>query len=181
MTEWPDVSQFDMPDAQPWDRMVGEPTKAYAAFRKFRDLPPSQRGGVATIGEAAGFSERRCRQLAIEWMWHERTEAWDDACHRIEDTERLDAIRQMHANHRRAGRAAMMKAVQALQALNPETMGPAHIARLMELGARLERNTLLSSVEELQGIEVEADDDGDDPWERIAAELDPHNAADPDL
>lgn len=83
----------------------------------------------------------------------------------------------MHSVHQRAGRAAVLKAVQALSMLRPEEMAPSVIARLLELGAKLERSTLVVSVEELQGIDsTEADEDGDDPWERIAAELDPRNA-----
>src|SRR5262245_7837083 len=110
---------------QPWDRMHGEEAKAYGAFRLYRDLPPAQRSNVAAVAEQAGFSERRCRDLATEWQWRERADAWDDACHRVEDAERLDAIRAMHAIHRRAGRSALAKAVQALNLLNPEHMTPA--------------------------------------------------------
>src|SRR5215468_8034697 len=106
-------------DLHEWDRREGEPAKAYAAFRLYRDLPVPQRANVASVAEAAGFSERRCRGLATEWQWRERAEAWDDACHRTEDAERLEAIRQMHAVHRQTGRAALVKAAQALQLLSP--------------------------------------------------------------
>jgi hypothetical protein len=171
VTAWPDASDLDLPDAAVWDRQAGESTKAYGAFRIWRDLPPTQRRMV-TVAQTSGISERRVRSLAVEWDWRGRSDAWDDACHRVEDRERLEAIRSMHAIHRAAGRAAMHKAVQALGLLSPENMAPGTIARLMELGAKLERSTLIVSVEELQGIEVE-DEDAEDPWERIARELDP--------
>jgi hypothetical protein len=177
VTEWPDVDDFDMHALQPWDRQPDEPSNGYAAFRLFRDLQPSARSNVATVGDSVGVGERQCRQWASDWHWRERAEAWDDACHRIEDQERLDAIRQMHSVHRRAGRAALSKAVQALSNMKAEDLTPSQAARLLELGARLERSTLIVSVEELQGLDEPVEDE-DDPWERIARELDPDAAAD---
>jgi hypothetical protein len=44
-------------------------------------------------------------------------------------------------------------------------------ARLLDLGTRLERSTLLVSVEELQGRVSQPLDGVDDPWDRIAREL----------
>jgi len=70
-----------------------------------------------------------------------------------------------------------MKAVQALSLLSPDEMKASDVVRMMALGARLERDTLLVSVEEMQGVEEFAEDE-DDPWERIARELDPHTADD---
>jgi hypothetical protein len=157
--------------AEPWDRQKGEPTKAHAGFRLYRDTPPHQRN-LVLVAEQVTMSERRVRTWAQTWDWRGRADAWDDACHRVEDHERLEAIRNMHAVHRRAGRAALSKAIQALNLLAAEAMPPSTIARLLELGAKLERSTLIVSVEELQGIET-TEVDEEDPWERIAAELTP--------
>jgi hypothetical protein len=168
----PDPSDFDLPDAELWNRLPGEPQKSYAAFRMYRDLSPMQRR-FETIAQQTDLTVRRIRSWAAGWNWRERVDAWDDACHRIEDRERLDAIRSMHAIHRKAGREAVLKAVQALSELSTEQMTAGSIARLLELGAKLERSTLIVSVEELQGIETEGDDEVEDPWERIARELDP--------
>jgi hypothetical protein len=154
----------------PWERQAGEWARAHVAFRLFRDLSPAERR-IETVAEQTQMSERQVRAWAARWDWRDRAEAWDDERYRIEDQERLDAIRQMHANHRQAGRAAMFKALQALNTLDPTAMPAGAVARLLELGARLERNTLLVSVEELQG--VEEDEAAEDPWERIARELDP--------
>lgn len=154
----------------PWERQPGEWARAHAAFRIFRDLSPAERR-VEALAEQTQMSVRQLYAWAARWDWRARAEAWDDECHRVEDQERLDAIRSMHANHRRAGRAAMLKALQALNVLEPGAMPASAVARLLELGARLERNTLLVSVEELQG--VDGDGEAEDPWERIARELDP--------
>jgi hypothetical protein len=170
MVSWPETHDYDLDD-EPWNRRKGEPTRGYSAFRIYRDLPGHQRL-LTTVAEQVSVTDRQVRRWAAEWAWRDRTDAWDDACHRIEDHERLEAIRSMHALHRRVGRAAITKAAQALANLDPITLPPSVIARLLELGARLERSTLIVSVEELQGVDQV--EDGEDPWERIAAELDPH-------
>ncbi len=172
----PEAVDFDLDDTPAWERQRHEPTRAHGAFRMYRDLPATQRD-IARVAEHVGISVRRAREWAVDWQWRERTAAWDDACHRIEDRERLEAIRAMHAKHRHAGRAAIDKAVAALNLLDPGEMPATAVARLLELGAKLERSTLIVSVEELQGVELDAGDD-EDPWDRIARELDPRQAAD---
>jgi hypothetical protein len=155
--------------APPWEREAGETAKAYAAFREFRDAPPASRKVDET---PADVSRRQVRNWATRHHWKARAEAWDDECSRVEDAERLDAIRSMHANHRRAGRAGLVKAMQALQLMDPERIPPAVMVRLLEVSAKLERSTLIVSVEELQGLDLD-DDESEDPWERIARELAP--------
>lgn len=174
MTVLPEHRDFDLGDLPPWERQAREPARQHGAFRIYRDMAVTDRS-LALVAERVGISVRRCREWAVEWDWRGRVDAWDDACHRVEDQERLEAIRSMHATHRKAGRAAILKAMQALNAIDAERMPIGAAARLLELGAKLERSTLIVSVEELQGIEPE-DTDDDDPWERIARELDPRNA-----
>lgn len=150
---------------EPWDRREGEPARQYAAFRFFRDLGP-----LRALGDMDGPSYATVARWAAAWDWKARAVAWDDACHRAEDARRLEAIRQMHADHLRAGRAAVDKALEALASLDVSEVTAAGAARLLALGTRLERETLTTSVEELQGRgphEV----DGADPWDRIAREL----------
>jgi hypothetical protein len=167
----PDAADFDLGDTPEWERQPGEPAKYHSAFRLYRDQPAAQRS-LDQVAEDIGVSGRRARQLAVQYDWRARAEAWDDACHRVEDRERLEAIRSMHEVHRKAGRAAVVKALQALGQLDPASMPIGAVARLLALGAKLERDTLIVSVEELQGVESEFDE-GEDPWARIAAELSP--------
>ena len=85
------------------------------------------------------------------------------------DVERLEAIRTMHSNHARATRAVLSYALAALGRLDSDAASPADIARLVDLGTRLERLTLSTSVEELQGKPAVLATD--DPWTRIQREL----------
>jgi hypothetical protein len=149
-----------------WERQTNEPGRAYAAFRVLRDTAPSQRRLEAVAAEAH-VSSRSVRYWASKWDWWDRVEAWDDECYRVDDQERLDAIRTMHANHRRAGRALLMKALASFNGVEATEIPLPVAARLLDLGARLERSTLIVSVRELQGAEAEVEDS----WDRLAAEL----------
>lgn len=159
-----------MTERNPWDRRDGETARAYQAFRQYRDLGP-----LRTVDQMHQVARTSAERWSARWDWPARAVAWDDASHMAEDQRRLDAIRTMHDTHQRAGRAAMGKALAALARMEPEEIPPYAAAKLLELGARLERETLIVSVEELQGafpahlpqIGVPVDD----PWERISREL----------
>lgn len=149
----------------PWERRPGETAKAYEGFRAFRDLPASTR----TIRKLNESGYPQAKNWSSRWDWHARATAWDDHVARQEDEDRLSALRSMHSNHQRAARAIQQFALAALSRLDIEEASPADVARLLELGARLERVTLSVSVEELQGrppLHMT-----DDPWTRIANEL----------
>ena len=150
---------------QPWDRRQDESAKAHAAFRAFRDLGPTRR-----LADVPGFRIDSVRHWSRHHDWVDRAAAWDDETHRIDDERRLDAIRRMHDTHQRAGRLALAKAIEALRLLEPEDIPAYAASRLLELGARLERDTLTVSVEELQGV-ASLPLDGDDPWDRIARDF----------
>lgn len=149
-----------------WERQHGEPGRAYAAFRRFKDMTPAGRR-LDEIADSAGVTSRSVRMWAAKWDWWDRAEAWDDECYRVDDQERLDAIRSMHANHRKAGRALMMKGLQSFSNVDSADIPLVVAARLLDLGAKLERSTLVVSVRELQGVGAETED----AWQRLAEEL----------
>jgi hypothetical protein len=150
---------------EPWERRANESSRAYVAFRAYRDLGPLRR-----LEDVGGEPFNSLRNWCHRYDWVDRAQAWDDEAHRGEDRRRLEAIRAMHDTHQRAARMAMRKALEALSQLTAEDIPAYAAARLLELGARLERETLTVSVEELQGI-ASPTLDGEDPWERIAREF----------
>lgn len=154
-----------MTERHAWDRMDGETPRAYEAFRQYRDLGP-----LRTVDQMHGVAPTSAMRWCSRWDWPARAVAWDDEIHMESDRARLEAIRTMHDTHQRAGRAAMQAAIAALARLKPSDISAGAAAKLLELGARLERSTLLVSVEELQGISV-GPEPADDPWDRIAREL----------
>lgn len=149
-----------MIERRAWDRLERESPKAYEAFRAYRD-----QGTARTLVGLPGHH----RQWSVKWNWSARATAWDDELHMLDDRRRLEAIRTMHDQHTRAARAALAKGLAALQALSSEEIGAAGAARLIEVGTRLERQMLTTSVEELQGLGRSGA--VEDPWEVIAREL----------
>lgn len=152
----------------PWDRRAREPGRAYEFFRRYRELGPLRQLD-ALVDESAGITRRTLLKWSRTYDWKDRATAWDDEVHRVDDARRLEALRVMHDRHQRAGRAALAKALAALSRIEPDQIPPYAAARLLELGARLERDTLTVSVEDLQGITAPP---AEDPWETIARELD---------
>ena len=148
----------------PWDRRADETARAHQAFRTFRDLGPTRT--LAQLSDVAHM--RTLQQWAQRHDWRDRAAAWDDEVHRAQDARRLEAIRDMHEIHSRAGRAVLSKALRALDRVEPADIPPYVAGRLLELGARLERETLTVSVEDMQGVEPGA---LEDPWEIVAREL----------
>ena len=161
------VSDAAPEDARtPWDRRPRESAAAHVAFRAFRDLGPLRTLDALVTDE---LPRTRLSSWSVKHDWRDRAAAWDDELHRTQDQVRLEAIRTMHDVHQRAGRAILSKALRALDAVSIEEIPPYVAGRLLELGARLERDTLTVSVEQLQGVEPIADED---PWELVARELD---------
>jgi Phage terminase small subunit len=154
-------------DRQAWDRRLREPTRAYEAFRRYRDAGPLR--SLAPIAEHVGARASTVRTWSSRYEWAARAVAWDDEVHRLADQARLEAIRTMHDTHQRAARGAIAKALAALNSARPEDI-PAYTAvRLLELGTRLEQETLTRSVEELQGVSRAVA--AEDPWEAIVREF----------
>jgi len=142
----------------PWDRRPGETSRAHAAFRAFRDLGPLR---LIEHVRLDGLALSTLKTWCVRHDWRDRAAAWDDELHRAADAHRLEAIREMHDTHARAGRMITAKALAALAKVEIADIPPYVAGRLLELGT-------------LQGIEAPP---ADDPWEIVARELE-HVAVD---
>jgi hypothetical protein len=149
-----------------WDKRPGELLRAYEAFRTYRDA--GQFRTLQVVADRTGVSVKTMRRWSAQHDWVARASAWDDEVYMLEDRRRLEAIRTMHDTHQRAARAAIGKALAALNAVDPGDIAPGAAVRLLELGTRLERDTLTVSVADLQGV---AGVSVADPWDAIAREF----------
>lgn len=149
--------------ADPWERLPEETGLAYSAFRQYRDLGPTR-----TVEQLQDVARTSAERWSTRHHWVERAGAWDNERWRMEDAERLQAIRAMDETHQRAARVMITAGLRAL-AEQPK-LTPNQAARLVDLGTRLERAALLgehlpapppgpAAVEEMS------------PLERIAREL----------
>src|ERR1035437_7766264 len=60
---------------QLWQRQVGETTKSYAAFCKYRDL--AERRTMAKVAEMSGCSTQNIERWARRWAWTHRVAEYD--------------------------------------------------------------------------------------------------------
>jgi hypothetical protein len=153
--------------ANEWERLDGESPKAYAAFRMYRDDGVERT--VQGVRERARVSERTINSWSSRFDWKRRALAWDDECARVEDDSRLENIREMYDLHRRVGKVAITKALQALQQLPPDRVPAGAACRLLEIGTRIERQTLSTTPEDFMGISDEPD--VEDAFAALAREL----------
>lgn len=148
-------------DADPWERLDDETSRAYMAFRSFRDLGPAR-----TLPQVPGKLGTN-RGWSLRFRWAERARAWDSEQYRLEDARRLDEIRSMGETHQAIARAMIAAGLRTLQA-NPE-LTPHQAARLLESGTRLQRSALTG--EHLPAPVPLVDVEELSPLERIAREL----------
>lgn len=150
-------------EPEPWVRLPGETTRAYAAFRQYRDL-----GAQRTVDAMSNVSRITAQRWSRTHHWVERAQAWDSEMYRLEDARRLDQIKAMGDAHQAIARTMIAAGLRTLQE-QPE-MTPHQAARMLDIGTRLQRAALtgehlpspaapLVDVEELS------------PLERIAREL----------
>jgi len=150
---------------EPWERRPAETSKAYAAFRVYRDLGPARR-----VADVAGYADGTKRRWRAVHAWDQRAGAWDTETYRLEDTRRLEQIRQMDDTHQRAARAMITAGLAAID--EAPKLTPHQAARFVDLGARLERAALLGDhLAPAALVAVPDADDGLSPLERIAREL----------
>jgi hypothetical protein len=87
----------------------------------------------------------------------------------VTDNEREKARRTL-LRHAEAGRLAVDKAVAALKTLDPQDFPPYIVPKLLETGAAVS----VAALDALRELDAEEQPEAD-PWEAIAAELDPAN------
>jgi hypothetical protein len=154
--------------SDPWERRPGELARAYEAFRIYRDVGPTRK--VEPMAETFGVATKTVTRWSSQYHWLERAAAWDAEVHRIEDHTRLEAIREMHQLHQRVAGVTIQRALAALAALPLEHIPAGAAARLLELGVRIQRQTLTTTPEELFG-EMAGGAKIEDPWDRLVREL----------
>lgn len=155
----------DETERDPWERRPNETALAYEAFRAYRDLGPARRPA-----DVAGYADDTKRRWRARHQWDQRCAAWDAETYRLEDTRRLEQIRQMDDAHQRAARALLTTGLRAINA--DLKLTPHQAARFVDLGARLERAALLGDhLAPPAPGPTPVDDDELSPLERIAREL----------
>lgn len=128
------VDDVDHMGIRAWDRQEGETTKAYAAFRHYRDQGPDR-----TLEKTQKAHSGSVPAWATYNLWTERILAWDRFQQR--EWERVLRGRAIDRakRHARLADGLIAKAAEALIALKVEKMTPTEVRQYLETGIKLEQ------------------------------------------
>lgn len=158
-------------DREIWERQHGEGNKPWYAFCIYRDMLPYQRTYRAVQRQLQEETGASAYVIVSQWAhyfrWDERAVAWDNYVQAKEQQELVQQRIQARKETAALGRMLRGKAQEALEVLtttlyiervNPETgeverklkadLSPNEIARLAEVGTKLERLSLGMDQEE---------------------------------
>jgi hypothetical protein len=138
---------FDEPRA--WDRLPGEPARAYAAFTLWLSLGPERTLSAAAEAARKASSEGRAPRRppraqtlghwARRWHWEERAAAWDAEQARRRLAIAAREIDEMHQRHLQFAAALQGRLARRISELDPSALSPADVVRWLEAAVRIER------------------------------------------
>ncbi len=126
-----------------WDRAPGETARQYQLFMAYReqrtpDNPVAKRN-LRQLAEEHKLSHDYLLRLSADHAWLARADAYDDY---IDEKATEAAIRErikMKAEHAKIGRAMVIAGAKKLSTISVEEMSPGDIARLVDIGVKVER------------------------------------------
>lgn len=122
---------------EPWERQIGETSKAYQAFCVYRDMGPDR--SLRKVARTLHKSLTIIRDWSVKYNWVERAAEWDAEQDRIIRKENEEARKKMLKVHAELGNALLVKAARGLKNLPDDALTAFDIARLVEVGSKLER------------------------------------------
>ncbi|WP_330435872.1 hypothetical protein OIC43_37215 [Streptomyces sp. NBC_00825] len=125
------------PDLDPWERQPNETPHKHGQLATYRDL-----GRTRTLTEAAQrltLAYGHVRNLAAQYRWRERVEAYDRHLDRQYEAMWLEERRKAAETDAKILGAAIGKLAQRLTTLNAAELSPGDFIRLMDVSMRHRR------------------------------------------
>lgn len=147
-------------DRDPWERQPKEPKTAYYFFSLYRDLLPHERS-VRKVAEQTSRSPRTLTGYCHIWRWTDRAEAWDASLDLERRAAAKQAILDMDRRHAQMASLMLSKVAQRLlgdptagiDAIDPSRLSASDLARLAEVGTKVERIARGADKEQLDSAE----------------------------
>ena len=152
-----------------WERQPGETDAMWRPFEHYRNAGPSRT--LARSADALGLSTSRLEQLSSRWKWQLRVRAYDMGRDRTLQQAMLRARNAMLARHASMAQRIQQSFSTLLQTVDPEAVGPADAARIVEAAMRLEREARAMADREVKDLETLR------PWDLRPGESDAAHAA----
>lgn len=151
-------------NTEPWERQEGETPKQFEAFTVYRDL--GEERSHVKVAEKLSKSVQLISRWSSANNWVKRVAAWDNEQDRLLRLEQIKDIKKMRKRHADTGTLMVAVAQKALQKMiDPKTkelredITSNEIARLVEVGSKLERlsrGDTSEVIEQRQGEAVDA-------------------------
>lgn len=141
---------------EPWERQIGETSRAYEAFGVYRDMGPDR--SHAKVCQKLSKNRATIAGWSSKYEWVKRTAAWDAEQDRIARQNQIDEIKKMRKRHTDLATAMLVKAAKALQRIPEDEVKASDVSRLVETASKLERISRGDA-----GEVVEARDGGEAP------------------
>lgn len=124
-------------DPEIWERQPGESSKAYERFCAYRDMGTDR--SLRKISSQMNISRQILEKLSVTFSWVSRAEAYDLELERQARIANEKAIKKMRENHTKLAIQITAKAAKRLLTIPDDALSAADIARLVDVGVRIER------------------------------------------
>lgn len=131
----------------PWDQQPKESSRAFAAFICYRDL--GMHRSCAKVAEQLKMASPSVLELSKRHNWQERVRAWDAHVDKETQKEQIDAVKTMKRRQIALALKAQKAAEKGLKnfiaqfnqgnRVSPYAIKPDALAKLLEMGCRIER------------------------------------------
>lgn len=139
-----------------WEQQEGEKSQHYQKFCQYRDMPYGTQGrepekrSIRRLADAMGMkSKSSIEKLSTQWNWVERAAAYDVYMTELERFKNEQEIKKMHDLHAKLGVQLLNKATRGLIALPDKELSAQDIARLADVGVKIERMSRGDSAENI--------------------------------
>jgi hypothetical protein len=129
----------------PWDKQPRETSKAFDAFRIYRDLGANR--SLPKVAQTLSKSLPQIKEWSARWNWVARASDWDAEQDRIDREKQREARNRVIERHQALGATITLQAFQRIRGdaaagvepLDPNRLLPRDVVRLAEVGVRIER------------------------------------------
>ncbi|MFF2612358.1 hypothetical protein [Kitasatospora sp. NPDC058046] len=125
------------PSLDPWERQPGESARKHGQFVTYRDLGRART--LVRAAETLTLAPGHVRNVAAEFRWRERVEAYDRHLDRLYEATWLEERRKAAEADSKILGAAIGKLAQRLGTLRADDLTPGDFIRLMDVAMRHRR------------------------------------------
>ncbi|MFJ6561921.1 hypothetical protein ACIQMV_19085 [Streptomyces sp. NPDC091412] len=125
------------PTLDPWERQPGESTRKHGQYMTYRDLGRART--LAKTAESLTLAHGHVRNVAAEYRWRERAEAWDRHLDRLYEATWIEERRKAAETDAKMLGAVIGKLAQRLGTLRAEELSPTNFLQLLDVALKHRR------------------------------------------